>query len=248
MKYTNQWHPLSTHHLPFLKPASYKYYLALLIFVALTGCLSGKKPLVKLSPKLDKRLYQITPLPLTVGVYIEPELRTYIQQAPLKQYEPGTPYYVFPDFVFPVGRHLSEKIEEMSKIVFERIIRLDSLQDKDYLDKQSLDGILVTSLNNSEIELRVDVSVWRAVGEHKLSLMISFLDSNLNKIWESEVSAEAKGLDFITSKVEHEWWITTGPDFSPAVEETIKEITYKLAQKLVTSEEITSYIRKENSK
>lgn len=245
MKYTNQWNPLSARYLPLLKPASYKYYLILLIFVALTGCLSGKRPSVQLSPELDKRLYQITPLPLAVGIYIEPELRTYVQQAPLKQYEPGTPYYVFPDFVFPIGSHLSKKIEEMSKIVFERVIRIDSLQDKEYLDKQALDGILVVSLNNSEIELRVDVSVWRAIGEHKLSLMASFLDPNLNKIWESEVYAEAKGLDFITTKVEHEWWITTGPNFSPAVEEAIKEITYKLAQKLVASEEITNYIGEE---
>lgn len=236
---------LPIRYMPSIRPTPYKYCLVLFVFLVLTGCLSGKRPFVKLSPKLDKRLYQITPLPLTAGIYIEPELRSYIQQAPLKQYEPGTPHYVFPDFVFPIGRHLSSKIEEMSKIVFERAVLIDSLQNKEYLDKQNLDGILAVSLKDSEIELRVDVSVWRAIGEHKLSLMASFLDPNLNKIWESEVAVEEKGLDFITSRVEHEWWITTGPDFSPAVEEAIREITYKLAQKLVTSDEIINYIGEE---
>lgn len=243
MKYISQWRPLSIRCLPPTKPVLHKYYPILLIFLILTGCLSGKRPYVRLSPELDKRLYQVTPLPLTACLYIEPELRTYVQQAPLKQHEPGTPYYVFPDFVFPIGTHLSEKIEEMSKIVFERVIRIDSLENKDSIDKQALDGVFVVRLNNSEIELRVDVSVWRAIGEHRLSLLASFLDPNLNKIWESEVGVETKGLDFITTRVEHEWWMTTGPDFSPAVEEAIKEITYKLAQELVTSEEITKYIR-----
>ena len=91
----------------FIKPVSYKYWFILLLFLTSIGCLSGTRPDVRLSPKLDKRIYQIIPLPLTVGIYIEPTLRNYVQEAPLKQDEAGTPYYVFPNFVFPIGATLS---------------------------------------------------------------------------------------------------------------------------------------------
>ncbi len=245
MKYLDRRNPYFSHHIPFIQPALYKYCLILLAVFTLAGCLSGKRPAVRLSPKLDKKLYQITSLPLTVGLYIEPDLRNYVQKAPLKQYETPTPYYVFPDFIFPIGRPLSSKIEEMSNIIFQRVVFVDNLQDKEYLNKQALDGVLAVRLKNSEIELRVDVSVWRAIGRHNLSLMASFLDPKLDKIWESEVAVEGKGLDFVTTKVEHEWWITSGPNFAPAVDEAIQKVTYELAQKIITSEEISNYINKE---
>ena len=111
------------------------------MFLTSIGCLSSTRPDVRLSPKLDKRLYQITPLPLAVGVYIEPTLRNYVQEVPLTQDEAGTPYYVFPNFVFPIGETLSAKIEEMSRIVFKKAILIDSLQNK-----EALDGILAISL------------------------------------------------------------------------------------------------------
>ncbi|HLE86178.1 MAG TPA: hypothetical protein VI727_00780 [Candidatus Brocadiaceae bacterium] len=223
----------------FIKPVSYKHWFILLLFLPSIGCLSGTRPDVRLSPKLDKRLYQITPLPLTVGIYIEPTLRNYVQEAPLKQDEAGTPYYVFPNFVFPIGETLSSKIEEMSRILFKKAILIDSLQNKEFLNKEALDGILAISLKNSEIELHMDVSVWRAIGRHNLSIAVSFLDPKLNKVWNSEVAVEGKGLDFITSRVEHEWWITTGPKFGPAVDDAVQKLTYELAQKIIASKEIS---------
>lgn len=229
----------------FIKPVSCKYCLVLLSFLLLVGCLSGKRPPVRLSPKLDKRLHQITPLPITVGLYIDPNLRSYVQEAPLKQYEAGTPIYVFPNFVFPIGKPLSSKIEEMSKMVFNKVILIHDLKNQEYLNKEALDGILSVNLKDSEIDIYVEVSVWRAIGRHNLSIMASFLDSKLDKIWESEVAVEGKGLDFITSKVEQEWWITTGPKFGPAVDDSIQKITYELAQKITTSKEISDYIHRE---
>jgi hypothetical protein len=198
-----------------------------------------------ISPELDKKVYRITPLPITVGLYIEPNLRSYVQEAPLKQYEAGTPIYVFPNFVFPFGEPLSSKIEEMSKIVFKKVILIDNLQDKEYLNKEALDGILTVRLKNSDIEIYVEVSVWRAIGRHNLSITTSFLDPKLNKVWESDVAVEGKGLDFITSHVEQEWWITSGPKFGPAVDDAIQKITYELAQKIIASKEISDYIHKE---
>ena len=218
----------------FIKPVSYKYWFILLLFLTSIGCLSGTRPDVRLSPKLDKQLYKITPLPLTVGIYIEPTLRNYVQEVPLKQDEAGTPYYVFPNFVFPIGETLSAKIEEMSRIVFKKAILIDSLQNK-----EALDGILAISLKNSEIELHMEVSVWRAIGRHNLSITASFLDPKLNKVWDSEIAVEGEGLDFITSRVEHEWWITTGPKFGPAVDDAIEKLTYELAQKIIASKEIS---------
>ena len=218
----------------FIKPVSYKHWFILLLFLTSIGCLSGTRLDVRLSQKLDKRIYQITPLPLTVGIYIEPTLRNYVQEAPLKQDEAGTPYYVFPNFVFPIGETLSSKIEEMSRIVFKKAILIDSLQNK-----ESLDGILAISLKNSEIELHMEISVWRAIGRHNLSITASFLDPKLNTVWNSEIAVEGKGLDFITSGVEQEWWITTGPKFGPAVDDAVEKLTYELAQKLIASKEIS---------
>jgi len=223
----------------FSKLVSYKYWFILLTLLISIGCLSGTRPHVRLSPKLDKQLYLITPLPLTVGIYIEPTLRNYVQEVPLKQDEAGTPYYVFPNFVFPIGETLSPKIEEMSRILFKKVILIDSLQNKEFLNKEALDGILAISLKNSEIELHMEVSVWRAIGRHNLSITASFLDPKLNTVWNSEVAVEGKGLDFVTSRVEQEWWITTGPKFGPAVDDAIEKLTYELAQKIIASKEIS---------
>ncbi len=227
------------------KSTLYKYCFFLILSFILIGCLSGTRPHVRLSPKLDKGLYQITPLPLTVGIYIEPTLRNYVQEVPLKQDEAGTPYYVFPNFIFPIGETLSSKIGEMSRIVFKKAIFIDSLQNKEFLNKEALDGVLAVSLKNSEIELHMDVSVWRAIGQHNLSITASFLDPKLHKIWESEIIVEGKGFDFVSSKVEHEWWMTTGPNFAPAVDEAIQILIYELAQKLITSKEILDYAHRE---
>ena len=230
----------------FIKSSLFKYIFFLPFLIILAGCLSGERPPVLISPELDKRVHQITPLPITVGLYIEPNLRNYVQEAPLKQYEAGTPIYVFPNFVFPFGEPLSSKIEEMSRIVFKNVVVIltDNLQDWEYLKKEPLDGILAVYLKKSDIELYVEISVWRAIGRHNLSITASVLDPNLNKVWESEIAVEGKGLDFITSKVEQEWWITTGPRFGPAVDDAIEKLTYELAQKLTTSKDILDYVYK----
>ncbi len=199
-----------------------------------------------ISPHLDKKIYRLTQLPITVGLYIEPNLRTYVQDAPLKRDDASTPIYVFPNFVFPIGKPLTSKIEEMSKIIFKNVVLLDSLQNKEYLSKDAIDGILTISLKKSDIEIYVENSLGRAIGRHNLSIVASFLDPKQNKIWESEVDVEGKGLDFITSRIEQEWWMTTGPQFGPAVDDAIQKITYELAQKITASKEIFDYIHREN--
>ena len=53
------------------------------------------------------------------------------------------------------------------------------------------------------------------------------------------MAVEGKGLDFVTSKVEHEWWMTTGPKFGPAVDDAVQKLIYELAQKIISSKEIS---------
>jgi hypothetical protein len=229
----------------FVKSNLCKYGVGLFSLLILVGCLDGRRPPVRISPRLDKRAYQIPPLPITAGLYIEPELRVFIQEAPLRRYDPAAPYYVFPDFVFPVGEHLSSKIQEMSKVIFRKVLVIDNLQDKEYLNREALDGILSVSLKDSDIDLYIDISVWRAIGRHNLSVTASFLDPHLNEIWKSEIAVEGRGFDFATTRIEREWWATTGPNFAPAVDDAIQKLTYELAQNIVASEEITDYVYKE---
>ncbi|MCF6158891.1 MAG: hypothetical protein E3K32_10035 [wastewater metagenome] len=206
--------------------------------------MSGKAPQVTLSPGLDKKIYELSPLPVTVGLYIAPELRSFVQEASVKRYQPGAPHFVYPNFVFPVGEALSPRIKKMSEIIFQEVIVLDNLQDNEYVRGGGIDGILSIDLKNSDIELYIDKATWRAVGTHNLSIIASFLDPRLNRIWKSEISVEEKGLDVATTKVEFEWWVTTGPDFSPAVEYAIEKLVYELAREITTSEEIVGYSEK----
>ena len=212
-----------------------KYCPILFSLLVLNGCLSGSRSDVKLSPKIDERVRQISPLHNTVGIYIDPALRNYVQKEKLTHYNIGIHNYTF-----PIGQSLAPKIEEMSKLVFRKVIVLDNLQG----NKEPLDGIITFSMKSSEIELQVDESVWRAIGRHKLSIITSFLDPNMNKLWESDVAVEGKGIDFVSSRVEYEWWVTAGPKFAPAVDDAIEMITYALAQKLTTSKEIIDYLSK----
>ncbi|KKO18055.1 MAG: hypothetical protein DCC43_11820 [Candidatus Brocadia sp.] len=225
-----------------VKYFSCKYAFILLIFLASSGCLSGQRPPVTISPQLDKRVRAVTPLPMSVGLYIAPHLRNYVQEAPIKQYEAGAQLYTFPDFVFPFGEPLAAKIEEMSNMLFTRVTVLDHLQNTANTPNGALDGILTVDLKSSDIELYIEQSVWRAIGRHNLSITASFFDLKQNKIWESDIAVEGKGLDFITSRVEQEWWATTGPRFGPAVEDSIQQITYELAKKITTAKEMTDYI------
>lgn len=227
-----------------VQSVSWKYWFILLASLVLPGCLSGQRPPVMISPHLDKRIHQITPLPINVGLYIAPRLRNYVQEAPIKQYEAGAQLYTFPNFVFPFGEPLSSKIEEMSNMLFTRVTVLDNLQPMAAAIHEALDGILTVDLKSSDIELYIEQSVWRAIGRHNLSITATFLDPKQNKIWGSDIAVEGKGLDFITSRVEQEWWATTGPRFGPAVDDSIQQITYELAKKITTSGEISDYISK----
>ena len=215
-----------------------KYCPILFTFLVLNGCLSGSRPDVKLSPKIDDRVHQLSPLHNTVGIYIDPALRSYVQKEQLIHYNIGIHNYTF-----PIGQSLAPKIEDMSKLVFNKVIVLDNLQG----NIEPLDGIVTFSMKSSEIELQIEESVWRAIGRHKLSVITTFLDTNTNKIWESDVAVEGKGIDFVSSRVEYEWWVTAGPKFAPAVDDAIEKITYALAQKLTTSKEIIDYLHKRDN-
>lgn len=215
-----------------MKRLSYKHIFLLFSFLVLAGCLSGKRPDVRLSPNLDKRLRQISPMPVAVGVYIDPMLRNYVQKEHLTHYNVGVH-----TFTFPIGESLFPKIEEMSLAVFERAMVVDRIEN----DQNNLDGFLTVALKKSDITLTIEESVWRAIGQHKLSITASFFGQKLNKIWESEVTVEGKGFDFISSRIEYEWWRESGPNFAPAVDDAIQKVTYELAQRLITSKEITEF-------
>lgn len=212
-----------------MKTILYKSCFVLLPFLILGGCLSRTRPHVRLSPTLDKRIYQTTPLPLTMGIYIDPALRNHIQEEWLRHYNVG-----IHRLVFPIGEQLSSKLEEMSRIIFNKVTPIDSLENVAHLNKEAFDGILAFTLKKSEIKLYIEESVWWAVGKHTLSVTATFFDPKLNKIWETEVTVEGKGLDVVTSNVEYEWWITSEPNFAPAVDEAIQKVTYELSQRLVT--------------
>lgn len=229
----------------FVKSNLCKNGLVLFSLLIVVGCINGRRPPVRISPKLDKRVYQMPPLPITAGLYIEPELRDFIQEVPLRRYDPAAPHYIFPDFIFPIGEPLSSKMQEMSKAIFQKVIVIDNLQDKESLNREALDGILSVSLKNSDIDLYIDISVWRAIGRHNLSVTASFLDPHLNEIWKSEIAVEGRGLDFATTNIEREWWATTGPNFAPAVDDAIQKLTYELAQSIVASKGISDYVYKE---
>ncbi len=217
--------------------------ICLLLFViTFNGCIDGTRPPVRITSELDKRLYQLRQLPLNVGIYIDPSLRNHVQEEWLRHY-----IYGVNRFIFPIGKPLSSNIEEMSRCLFKKAIILNNLQDKELIGNEDLDGILTIGLKESVIVLTIEESVWRAIGQHKLSIIATFLDSKQNKTWESVVSVEGKGFDFVTSKVEHEWWVISGPNFAHAVNDAIQKVTYELAQKLIASKEISEYFYRQKS-
>jgi hypothetical protein len=200
----------------------------LLIFSLLNGCLSGTRPPVSLSPRLDKRIYKTTQLPIKIGIYIEPSLRNYVQEEWLRHYNIG-----IHRLVFPIGEHLSSRLEEMSRIIFREVVFINDLEDKERLNRESMEGILVFALKKSEIELNIEESILWAIGKHTLSITATFLDAGYQKQWGIDVTAEGKGLDVVTSRIEYEWWVTSAPNFAPAVDEAIEKITYELSQRLI---------------
>ncbi len=210
-----------------------KNSLVLLVFLMLGGCLSTQKPPVTISPSIDKRLYEIPKQPLTMGIYIDPDLRNHEQIEKVSHHIIG-----IQDFVFPVGKPLAEKIGETCQIIFREVVFLINRDDTALPEEKSLDGILEFRLKDSDIRLQIEEAVLHAVGEHKLSLFVTLYDTKSNKLWEEEVFSEGIGLDVVTSHIEWEWWITSGPKFGPAVEMAIEKITFRLAQKLTVVEKI----------
>ena len=175
----------------------------------------------------------MSPIAAAVGISIDPMLRNYVQKKHLTHYNVGVH-----TFTFPIGESLCLKITEMSQAVFEKAMVVDRIET----GQKDLDGFLHVALRKSDIDLSIEESVWRAIGRHKLSITASFFDEKLNKIWESEVTVEGKGFDFISSRIEYEWWRESGPNFAPAVDDAIQKVTYELAQRLVASKEITEFV------
>lgn len=216
-----------------LKCIKKKTSLVLLVFLMLGGCFSTQKPPVTIAPSIDNRLYEIPQQPLTMGIYIDPDLRNHEQIEKVSNHIIG-----IQDFVFPVGKPLAEKIRETCQIIFREVIFLNNLDDTALPEEKSLDGILEFRLKDSDIRLKIEEAVLHAVGEHKLSLFVTLYDAKWNKLWEEEVFAEGIGLDVVTSHIEWEWWITSGPKFGPAVDMAIEKITFHLAQKLTVVKKI----------
>jgi len=215
------------------KYKNFKYFTIFLIFFIVNGCKSGQQyPPSAISPEIDKRLYKTAPVPLTMGIYIDPNLKNFVQIKELIHYNVG-----YHRYEFQIGKHLSEKIEEATQIIFKRIISLEGLNSKD-ISSKTLDGILVFRLDDSKIDLIIDESVLHAIGEHRLTINVSLYNTDLMKLWKEKIIAEGKGLDFVASHVEWEWWVTLGPHFGSAIDHAIENLTYKLSQKLPVVKEI----------
>src|SRR3989304_5470927 len=141
------------------------------------------------------------------------------------------------NYCFPKGEPLAKNIEEMTKIVFNKVTILNKLPNQEIIEKTGLDAILTVQLKASKLELIVEESVWRAIGKHYLSVHVSFLDKNLNKIFEDELAVEGKNLDLIDYETEGGWWKISGPKYGPAVEDSIEKLVFKLAQRLIAFRE-----------
>lgn len=204
--------------------------LLLFVNIFVVGCVNGHGIKVTIAPSLDKRIKEMQPLPHHVGLFIEPSLRHFSQEEWQTSMIAGIHHYVF-----PIGAPLSKNIEEMTKRVFNKVTILDELPSKEVAEKAELDNILMVQLKASKLELIVEESVWRAIGKHYLSIQVSFLDKNLNKIFEDELSVEGKNLDLIDFETEGGWWKISGPKYGPAVEDSIEKIVFELAQRLIAS-------------
>ena len=209
-----------------------KITLFILVFLFAVSCAHEQGMKVRIKPVLDKRLKQIQPIPLHVGLFIEPSLRYFRQEERQVSMIVGIHHYVF-----PVGEPLAKSIAEMTKRVFNKVTVLQELPGREMIEKTGLEAVLSVQLTGSKLELIVEESVWRAIGKHNLSIRVSFLDRNLNRIFEDDFTAEGKNLDLIDYETEGGWWRTAGPKYGPAVEDSIEKITEKLAQRLIASRE-----------
>ncbi|MFO0793668.1 MAG: membrane lipoprotein lipid attachment site-containing protein [Candidatus Brocadiaceae bacterium] len=200
------------------------YFLILLL---LSGCIDGRGRKVTIEPVLDKRLKEMEPIPLHVGLFIDPSMRHFSQEERQVDMIAGVHHYLF-----SVGEPLSKNIEETVVRVFTRVTIMYKMPDQNMVEEKGLDGVLILNLNSSRLDLIVEDSVWRAIGKHHLAIHVSFLDKNLNTIFEDELAVEGKNLDLIDYETEGGWWKIDGPKYGPAVEDSIEKLTYKLAQRL----------------
>lgn len=202
------------------------------MFLLIVGCANGRGMKVPIAPTLDKRFKEMQPIPLHAGLFIEPSLRHFSQEEWQTNMIVGIHHYVF-----PIGEALAKSIEEMTKMVFSKVTILNELPNRELIEKTGLEAVLTVQLKESKLELIVEESVWRAIGKHDLSIQVSMLDKNLNKIFEDELTAAGKNLDLIDFETEGGWWKTAGPKYGPAVEDSIEKIVFKLAQRLIASKE-----------
>ena len=186
---------------------------------------------VTIKPTLDRRLKEVQPMSLHAGLFIEPSLRNFSQEEWQADTIAGIHHYVF-----QIGEPLAKSVEEMATKVFSKVTILKEMPCPETIEKSGIEKVLILKLNTSKLELIVEESVWRAIGKHYLSIQVSFLDKNLNKIFEDELAVEGKNLDLIDYETEGGWWKTSGPKYGPAVEDSIEKIVFKLAQRLIESE------------
>ena len=210
-----------------------KIALFTLLFLFVVGCANSRGMKVPIVPTLDKQLKEMQQIPLHAGLFIDPSLYHFTQEEWQTDMIAGIHHYVF-----PIGAPLAKNIEEMTKIVFNKVTILNELPNREIIEKTGLDVILMVQLKASRLELIVEESVWRAIGKHYLSIHASFLDKNLNKIFEEELAVEGKNLDLIDFETEGGWWKTSGPKYGPAVEDSIEKLVFKLAQRLIAFREI----------
>src|SRR3972149_6062351 len=208
-----------------------KIVLFTLLVLFVVGCANSRGMKVPILPTLVKQLKAMQQIPLHAGLFIDPSLYHFSQEEWQTDMIAGIHHYVF-----PIGEPLAKNIEEMTKIVFNKVTILNKLPNQEIIEKTGLDAILTVQLKASKLELIVEESVWRAIGKHYLSVHVSFLDKNLNKIFEDELAVEGKNLDLIDFETEGGWWKTSGPKYGPAVEDSIEKLVFKFAQRLIESE------------
>lgn len=196
-------------------------------FLFTTGCAGKPGIRVPIKPVLDKQLKEVQPLPLHVGLFIEPSLRHFSQEEWQIDMIAGIHHYIF-----PIGEPLARNLEEVVKRVFDKVTILQELPNSETIEKTRLEALIVVQLDSSKLELFVEESVWRAVGKHYLSICVSLLNKNLHTIFEDTLVAEGKSLDLIDFETEGGWWKTAGPKYGPAAENSIEKIVFQLAERL----------------
>lgn len=207
-----------------------KVFLFVLLLLFALGCADGRGMRVTIKPTLDRRLKEVQPMSLHAGLFIEPSLRNFSQEEWQADTIAGIHHYVF-----QIGEPLAKSVEEMATKVFSKVTILKEMPCREMIEKSGIETVLILKFNTSRLELIVEESVWRAIGKHYLTIQVSFLDKNLNRIFEDELAVEGKNLDLIDYETEGGWWKISGPKYGPAVEDSIEKIVFKLAQRLIES-------------